>query len=86
MTAIDHDNAATLDDEQADLAARLLRDLTNPMPCRRCDGVPDSIRTCGACLGEIQMRDDDEAHTNECARYEAAWSALCDDSDEWGEL
>jgi hypothetical protein len=62
-----------------DLAARLVRDLNNPMPCRRCDDAPDSPRTCAACLAEIQMREDDESHANECARYEARWSALGDD-------
>ena len=67
-----------------DLAARLVRDLNNPMPCRRCDDAPDSIRTCAACLAEIAMRDDDESHANECAMHEARWSALADD--EWGDL
>ena len=35
------------------LAARLLRDLTNPMPCRRCDDAPESNRTCAACCAEL---------------------------------
>jgi hypothetical protein len=57
----------------------MLRDADNPMPCRRCDDDPTSPRTCAACLAEIQMRDDDEAHANECARYDFAQSALADD-------
>ena len=41
------------------LAARLLRDLANPMPCRRCDNAPESNRTCAACLGEIAAAERD---------------------------
>lgn len=63
---------------------RRLVSMLVPHGCPRCDN--GSGATCAACLAEIQMRDDDESHARECARYEAAWSALGDDTDEWGDL
>lgn len=78
-----------IDAPQPRLIDGLTRMLRNTL-CRRCDGVPESNRTCAACCNEmvaaaeIAMREDDESHANECARYDAAWSAPADD--EWGDL
>ena len=43
------------------LAARLLRDLANPMPCRRCDNAPESNRTCAACVAELVAKAERDA-------------------------